>query len=98
MHTFLPGGNLYKYDPNTLMSELDKDRLRRQKISDIYWTKVAKGLISDKKPEKTEDYLIKLNSDMPLDFIRPLQDKFCIKYDEMTSKPIIQDELTDKKI
>jgi hypothetical protein len=43
--------------------------------------KVAKGLISDTKPEKTEDYLIKFNSDMPLDFIRPFQSKYCIKYD-----------------
>jgi hypothetical protein len=58
-------------------------------LADIYRMKVAKGLISDQKPEKTEDYLIKMNSDMPLDFIRPLQDKFCIKYDEMTSKAII---------
>ena len=38
---------------------------------------------------KSKDYLIKMNSDMPLDFIRPLQDKFCIKYDEMTSKATI---------
>ncbi len=50
MHTFLPGGNLYKYDPNTLQSELDKDRVRRAKLSDEYWKKVAKGLIDDSKP------------------------------------------------
>ena len=60
--------------------------------------KVAKGLISDTKPEKTEDYLIKFNSEMPLDFIRPFQDKYCIKYDEMTSKCLIEDELNDKKV
>jgi hypothetical protein len=35
---------------------------------------------------------------MPLDFIRPLQDKFCIKYDEMTSKALIEDDLNDKRI
>lgn len=72
MHTFLSGGNLYKYDPNTLFSELDKDRKRREKLSRDYWDKVAKGLIDDSKPQKVEDYLIKMNSDMPLDFIRPL--------------------------
>ena len=59
---------------------------------------MAKGLITEDKPEKTEDYLIKMNSEMPLDFIRPLQDKFCIKYDEMTSKALIEDELNDKRI
>jgi hypothetical protein len=56
---------------------------------------VAKGIISQEKPEKTEDYLIKMNSEMPLDFIRPMQDKFCIKYDEMTSKALIEDDLND---
>ena len=35
---------------------------------------------------------------MPLDFIRPLQDKFCIKYDGMTSKALIEDDLDDKRI
>ena len=59
---------------------------------------MAKGLISEDKPEKTEDYLIKMNSEMPLDFIRPLQDKFCIKYDEMTSKALIEDDLNEKRI
>jgi hypothetical protein len=29
MHNFLSGGNLFKYDANTLQSELDKDRQRR---------------------------------------------------------------------
>jgi hypothetical protein len=59
---------------------------------------VAKGLITEDNPEKTDDYLIKMNSEMPLDFIRPLQDKFCIKYDEMTSKALIEDDLNDKRI
>jgi len=98
MHNFLSGGNLFKYDANTLQSELDKDRQRRQRLHRIYLSKVAKGLITEDKPEKTEDYLIKMNSEMPLDFIRPLQDKFCIKYDEMTSKALIEDDLNDKRI
>ena len=59
---------------------------------------MAKGLITEDNPEKTDDYLIKMNSEMPLDFIRPLQDKFCIKYDEMTSKALIEDDLNDKRI
>jgi|LauGreDrversion4_2_1035121.scaffolds.fasta_scaffold182988_1 hypothetical protein len=48
--------------------------------------------------EKSEDYLIKMNSDTPLDFIRPLQNKLCIKYDEMSSKPKFHDLLTEQKI
>lgn len=91
MHTYLSGGNLYKFDSGTLQSELDKDRLRRQKIAQVQKLKKAKG----KFEEKSQDYLIKMNSDTPLDFIRPLQDKFCIKYDEMTSKPKFKDLLSD---
>ncbi len=35
MHTYLYGGNLYKYDSGTLMSELDKDRMRRKKMAEL---------------------------------------------------------------
>ena len=69
MHKFIPGGNLSKYDSSTLFCEIDKDRMRRQKLAEIKLLRAKKGKIIE---EKYEDYLIKLNSDMPLDFIRPL--------------------------
>jgi hypothetical protein len=95
MHTYLSGGNLHKYDSATLLSELDKDRMRKKKAAE---EELIKKRNNGKIEEHYKDYLIKLNSDIPLEFIRPLQDKFCIKYDEMTSKPQYHDPLNDKKI
>lgn len=92
MHTFISGGNLYKYDSTTLLSELDKDRLRKKKAAEV---ELEKKKNNGKIEENYKDFLIKLNSDIPLEFIRPLQDKFCIKYDEMTSKPLYHDPLND---
>jgi hypothetical protein len=34
MHTYLSGGKLYKYDSATLLSELDKDRMRKKKAAE----------------------------------------------------------------
>ena len=48
--------------------------------------------------QKSEDYLMKMNIDTPLDFIRPLQNKLCIKNDELSSQPKFQDILTEQKI
>ena len=92
MHTYLYGGNLYKYDSATLLSERDKDRMRKQKAAE---EELIKKKNKGKIEKKFEDLLIKLNSDIPLEFMRPLQDKFCIKYDEMTSKPKFHDDLND---
>ena len=48
--------------------------------------------------QKSEDYLMKMNLDTPLDFIRPIQNKLCIKNDELSSQPKFQDILTEQKI
>ena len=63
MHTYLNGGNLYKYDSATILSELDKDRMRKKKADE---EELIKKKNKGKIEKKFKDYLIKLNSDIPL--------------------------------
>eukprot|EP00347_Sterkiella_histriomuscorum_P022788 403337158 len=71
---FIEGGNLGKFDSNTLVSEKDKERFMKNQPD----------FLDQIKTKKYEDPLIKINHILPKNFLNSIKDKYDINPQEIT--------------